>query len=161
MSMPGPPAAQVRPFVPADAEAVATVIATTMRESNARDYPRAQLEALVGYFTPAKLRQLGAERDCFVALVEGRVIGTAAREGARLVTFFVLPDWQGRGVGAALLDAVERAARAAGIAELAVAASLTGAGFYRRHGYRETHVVHEGPAAPQVALVKALGDAAG
>lgn len=82
----------IRPFEPEDAGAVSALIAVTMRESNARDYPPERLEALIAYFTPEKLRTLARERYCLVALAGGRLIGTAAREGDALATFFVDPE---------------------------------------------------------------------
>jgi GNAT superfamily N-acetyltransferase len=144
----------VRPFGPADASAVSAVIATTMRQSNIRDYPANRLEALIAYFTPEKLRALAQERDCFVAVADGGVIGTAAREGCELATFFVLPEWQGRGVGTQLLECLEENARRQGIKQLRVDSSLTGAGFYEHQGYRRTGGTLAGTAGPQITLTK-------
>jgi GNAT superfamily N-acetyltransferase len=144
----------VRPFVADDAAAVSTVIATTMRQSNAQDYPGERLEALIAYFTAEKLRALAAERECLVAESAGEVIATAAREGDELATFFVLPVWQGRGVGTRLLEQLERSARERGLEQLRVDASVTGATFYEHHGYRRTGAVLAGTAGPQITLMK-------
>jgi GNAT superfamily N-acetyltransferase len=146
----------VRTFEPADAIAVSELIATTMRRSNARDYPLDRLEALIAYFTPEKLRQLASERECLVALTDEGIIGTAAREGGELLTFFVHPDHQGRGVGARLLAPLETSARAAGLRMLRVEASVTGTPFYERCGYRRTGELLEATAGVHVALVKPL-----
>jgi putative acetyltransferase len=149
----------VRPFAWADAPPVSALIATTMRRSNAGDYPAERLEALIAYFTPEKLRHLASERQCLVALVAGGIVGTAAREGETLSTFFVHPEHQGRGVGTRLLAPLEAAARAAGLTALRVDASLAGAGFYERRGYQRTGTMVEGTAGPHVALVKSFADA--
>ncbi len=146
----------VRTFEPADAAAVSELIATTMRRSNARDYPLDRLEALIAYFTPEKLRQLASERECLVALTDAGIVGTAAREGGELLTFFVHPDHQGRGVGARLLAPLEIGARAAGLHVLRVEASVTGTPFYERCGYRRTGELLEATAGVHVALVKSL-----
>jgi GNAT superfamily N-acetyltransferase len=151
----------IRLFRTADAADVSALIARTMRISNARDYPADRLEALIAYFTPDKLRALAGERHCLVALQVGRVVGTAARDGAELVTFFVDPDHQRHGLGTLLLDALEADAKAAGLGELRVDASLTGVGFYERLGYRRTGAVVTGTAGPHVPLTKRLRDAAG
>ncbi len=151
----------VRSFTPADAPAVSALIATTMRRSNAADYPPERLEALIAYFTPEKLRHLATERQCLVALAAGRVVGTAAREHGELHTFFVHPDVQRRGVGARLLARLEAGARKVGVTTLRVEASLTGTAFYERHGYRRIGPLVPGTAGPHVPLVKALVDAAG
>jgi len=151
----------IRTFATADAPAVAALIATTMRRSNAADYPAERLEALIAYFTPEKLCQLATERQCLVALAAGRVVGTAAREASELLTFFVHPEAQGRGVGTRLLEGLEAGARRLGIPTLYVAASLTGAAFYERRGYHRTGDLVPGTAGPHVALTKALTDLAG
>jgi putative acetyltransferase len=78
-----------------------------------------------------------------------------------LVTFFVDPDHQRHGLGTLLLDALEAEAKAAGLGELRVDASLTGVGFYERLGYRRTGAVVTGTAGPHVPLTKRLRDAAG
>jgi GNAT superfamily N-acetyltransferase len=151
----------VRPFEPDDATAVSGLIAITMRESNARDYPVDRLEALIAYFTPEKLRTLAEERDCLVVLQQSRVIATAAREGSELATFFVHPARQGHGVGSRLLEQLEQRALRAGVARLKVDASLTGADFYERRGYQRTGRIVPGGAGPQITLVKELASLAG
>jgi GNAT superfamily N-acetyltransferase len=147
---------QVRPFDRDDARAVSALIAITMRESNSRDYPPDRLDALIAYFTPEKLRALADERDCLVALRGTDVIGTAAREGNELVTFFVHPDHQGAGVGSRLLGQIEERARRAGIGRLEVDASVTGVHFYEHRGYQRTGRVVAGTAGPQITLTKEL-----
>jgi GNAT superfamily N-acetyltransferase len=151
----------VRPFESNDAEAVSALIAITMRESNSRDYPRERLEALIAYFTPEKLRALAGERDCLVAVLSARLVGTAAREDSELATFFVHPAHQRRGIGSRLLMELEHRARIAGVHRLHVGASLTGVAFYERHGYRRTGAVLAGSAGLQVSLTKDLDAAAG
>ena len=146
----------VLPFQSGDAPAVSALIATTMRQSNARDYPIDRLEALIAYFTPDKLRALAEERDCLVAVAAREVIGTAARDGDELVTFFVHPAWQRQGVGTQLLMQIERQARALGMATLRVEASTTGTSFYEHHGYRRSGAVRTGSAGPQIELTKHL-----
>lgn len=127
-----------------------------MRTSNVADYPAERLRPLLDYFSPEKVAGLNRGRTCLVAERDGHVVATAALEGDELVTFFVLPEEQGRGVGSALLGALEAAARARGRGRLAVNASLTGAGFYERHGYRRLGGALEGAAGPQVPMYKPL-----
>jgi hypothetical protein len=70
----------VQPFETPDAPELSAPIAATMCRSNVAEYPADRLEALIVYFTPVKLCQLAIERQCLVALVAGKVVGTAARE---------------------------------------------------------------------------------
>lgn len=102
----------VRPFRPSDAHAVSALIRRTMRVSNGAVHPMERLQPLMDYFSPAKVDALARERVCFVAEEGGEVVGTGALEGDELVTFFVTPEQQGRGVGSRLLEAAEDAAAA-------------------------------------------------
>jgi putative acetyltransferase len=146
----------LREFTPVDAEALSALIRTTMRRSNTRDYPLERLQPLIDYFTPEKIARLNLERFCLVAEAGGALVGTAAREGGELCTFFVHPEHQGRGIGSRLLAAIEHQARAAGLTRLTVDASLTGAEFYARHGYRRTGSDRDGTAGTQIGMAKEL-----
>jgi GNAT superfamily N-acetyltransferase len=146
----------VRSFTASDAASVAALIAVTMRQSNSTDYPSDRLEALIAYFTADKLGALAEERDCLVAVSRHQVVGTAARDNEELVTFFVRPDWQRRGVGTRLLEQLERRARELGLERLHVEASITGAGFYERRGYQRTGAVLAGTAGRQITMTKVI-----
>lgn len=144
----------IRPYQAGDADAVSVIIRTTMRISNSADYAVARLQPLIDYFSPAKVEQINQTRTCLVAEADGVVIATAGLEDAELVTFFVLPEWQGRGIGASLLQALEAAARHQGLSELKVDASVTGARFYEQHGYQRSGEILNGTAGPQVSMHK-------
>ncbi len=58
-----------------------------------------------------------------------------SRDAAKIRAFFVAPAAARRGVGAALLQACEDAARAAGFTRTELMATLPGEPFYARHGY--------------------------
>jgi GNAT superfamily N-acetyltransferase len=60
-----------------------------------------------------------------------------ASEPARVRAMFVRPDWTRRGIGRAILDACERAARAEGFSKLALMATLPGEQLYRAYGFEE------------------------
>ena len=60
-----------------------------------------------------------------------------ATEPARVRAMFVRSDWTRRGLGRAILDASERAARAEGFTALALGATLPGEQLYRAYGFRE------------------------
>jgi GNAT superfamily N-acetyltransferase len=60
-----------------------------------------------------------------------------ATEPARVRAMFVREDWTRRGLGRAILDSCERAARAEGFRTLALMATLPGEQLYRAFGFRE------------------------
>src|SRR5690348_11772615 len=59
------------------------------------------------------------------------------RDAAKIRAFFVHPDWARRGIGTAILEACENAARAAGFTRCEMGATLTGVPFYGKKGYEE------------------------
>lgn len=63
---------------------------------------------------------------------------------------------RGRGVGAAVLEALERIAALRGIAELVVHAQLPAERFYRGHGYVTEGDVFEDQGVPHVLMRKTL-----
>lgn len=60
-----------------------------------------------------------------------------ATEPARVRAMFVRGDWTRRGLGRAILDACERAARAEGFKKLVLGATLPGEPLYRAFDFRE------------------------
>ena len=58
-------------------------------------------------------------------------------DAAKIRAFFVHPDWARRGIGTAILEACENAARAAGFTRCEMGATLTGVPFYRKKRYKE------------------------
>ena len=58
-------------------------------------------------------------------------------EPARVRAMFVRGDWTRRGLGRAILEGCERAARAEGFTTLALMATLAGEPLYRAFGFRE------------------------
>lgn len=58
-----------------------------------------------------------------------------ATEPARVRAMFVRSDWTRRGLGRAILESCERAARDAGFRELALMATLPGVPLYRSFGF--------------------------
>jgi GNAT superfamily N-acetyltransferase len=59
-------------------------------------------------------------------------------EPARVRAMFVRADWTRRGLGRAILEACERAARAEGFSRLALMATLPGEQLYRAAGFEQT-----------------------
>jgi GNAT superfamily N-acetyltransferase len=146
----------IRKFTPQDAPAVSALVRYTMQVSNSGDYPLARLLPLIDYFSPEKVFQLSRERIWLVAEIDGKIVGSAALEGSELCTFFVDPAYQRQGIGARLLQTLERLAAERGVPALMVDASLTGVEFYTKMGYRRTGQDKEGAAGKQIGLEKQI-----
>ncbi len=84
----------------------------------------------------------------------------AATEPARVRAMFVRGDWTRRGLGRAILDACERAARAEGFKKLVLGATLPGEPLYRAFGFREierfTVTMPDGVSVEAVAMERPI-----
>jgi GNAT superfamily N-acetyltransferase len=146
----------IRRFEPKDAEAVSSIIRHTMKISNSGDYPLERLQPLMDYFSPEKVLLLSRERYCLVAEIGGNIVGTVAVDGEELCTFFVHPDFQRKGIGTQLLDAIESIAKSSGTRVMRIESSITGVSFYKKRGYLETGRDKEGTAGKQIGMEKHL-----
>lgn len=65
-----------------------------------------------------------------------------ATDAARIRAFFVHPEYERRGVGRALLDACESAARGQGFRSFELMGTLPGVRLYEALGYRKQPMIH-------------------
>jgi GNAT superfamily N-acetyltransferase len=120
----------------------------------------AALMGQLGYDVPApavtaRLQRLGERRDVFVATDGERVVGWAALSideafvegfGAFLEGFVVDEAVRSRGIGVALLEAVEARARERGCGEIRVQSNVLRArahSFYERNGYSKVKAQYQ------------------
>lgn len=144
-----------------DRDALRELIACSALELSEKYYQRRQVEAaLQGAFgVDTKLIE---DRTYFVAESAGQLVGCGgwsrrktmfggdkfsardaalldpASEPARIRAFFVHPGWARRGVGRAILERCEAAAKEAGFKSCELMATLSGVPFYEACGYRGT-----------------------
>jgi putative acetyltransferase len=132
----------------------------SIRAHCVRDYSAGQIEAWAGPKRPEQyVRAMAAGEVMFVAEFAGRIVGFAGVAGPEIKAVYVAPGQTRRGVGRALLRAVEDHAAGAGALELRLESTLNAEPFYAAHGYaRVAPAVHEmcGVEIPCVAMRKAL-----
>lgn len=108
---------------------------------------------------PVAIEMDGRDGECAHALAEsgaGEPIGTGRlMPDGRIGRMAVLASWRGRGVGAAILEALMAEARRRGFRETYLHAQSHAAAFYARHGYvvegdeyLEAGILHIGMRTP-------------
>ncbi|MFB6269396.1 MAG: N-acetyltransferase family protein [Halobacterium sp.] len=135
----------VREATPGDAEAVRRVADAAWHDAHDDIVGPDSVERfLAEYYSIDDLRKRFAADDgtTFVASVDGTIVGYASGvpedDWYTLGSIYVHPDWQGDGVGSALLERVERAGAAAGFETLrlvVMADNEDSIGFYESRGF--------------------------
>jgi GNAT superfamily N-acetyltransferase len=129
----------IRSFKIGDEEEIYRLFYETVHTINAKDYTQAQINVMAP-LNPniEEWRKSLVENHSFVAVKkdDNKVVGFAdlTNEG-NLNRGYVHKDYQGLGIGQALLEAREDKARELGIKELFSDVSVTAKSFFERHGY--------------------------
>ncbi|HWG06619.1 MAG TPA: GNAT family N-acetyltransferase [Beijerinckiaceae bacterium] len=135
------PQPALRPFLPDDGPPVAQIFRDSIVELTGDDYDEAQQAAWIACAGDegAFIRRLGEELT-LVATIAGSPVGFISVKGQdHIDMLYVHPSVAKSGVATLLCDAVERIARARGIAKLTVDASDTARGFFTKHGFFALH----------------------
>jgi putative acetyltransferase len=152
----------LRPFLPADAPALAALFRASIEELAADDYDSDQREAWASAADDEKAFAARlAGQLTIVAVLGGAIAGFASlKDNAQFEMLYVRPDVAGQGVGAALADAIEKLATARGTAALTVEASDAARDFFVRRGYVATSrntVTIAGQWLGRTTMTRALG----
>lgn len=131
------PKLALRPYLPADAPLLREIFRDSIEQLTADDYSAAQQEAWASAADDAQAfaKKLGGGLT-LVATLSGSPVGFASLAGKdKIDMLYVHPAAAGQGVGAMLIDALEKLASSRGAAKLAVDASDTARGFFEKRGY--------------------------
>lgn len=127
----------LRPYLPADAPLLREIFRDSIEELTADDYTVAQQEAWASVADDvADFGKKLSGQLTLVATLEGSPVGFAALEGKdKIGMLYVHPAAAGQGVGAMLIDALEKLAGSRGAPKLTVDASDSARGFFEKRGY--------------------------
>lgn len=133
---------EIRRIKKEDAKEVSDLIRTTLRISNSKDYPAEVMDELVASQTPEAVLERASWTHFYIAVEEERIIGCGAigpywgkEDESSLFTIFVLPEYQGRGVGRKIVETLEKDGFFLRAKRIEIPASITGVPFYRKLGY--------------------------
>ena len=133
---------EIRRFREEDAKEVSEVIRTTVRISNTKDYPADLMDELIASETPDTVLGRASWTHFYVVCDEGKIIGCGAigpywgkEDESSLFTIFVLPEYQGKGVGRQLIWTLENDEFFLRAKRIEIPASITGVPFYLKMGY--------------------------
>jgi len=132
----------IKRFREEEAKEVSDLIRTTIRISNTKDYPTELMDQLIEYETPERVIERAGWTHFYVAHDEDKIIGCGAigpywgkEDESSLFTIFVLPEYQGKGVGRRIIETLETDIFFRRAKRIEIPASITGVPFYLRMGY--------------------------
>ena len=129
----------LRPFLPADAPALARLFRASVEILAEEDYTDDQRAAWAAASDDlASFAQRLANALTLVALRDREVAGFASFANGSLDLLYVSPDHAREGVATALADAVEKLAAARGLKEIETDASDVAHDFFKGRGYVAT-----------------------
>ena len=133
---------EIRRFEEKDAQEVSSLIAKTLRTTNIQDYSSEFIENEVKVLTPEYIAWRASWTHFYVVCEGESIIGCGAigpywgsETESSLFTIFVLPEYQGRGIGRKIVKTLERDKYALRAKRIEIPASITACEFYRKLGY--------------------------
>ena len=133
---------RIRRFTENDAETVSAMIIRTLKTSNSKDYSEEAINALEKQMQPAGVLERAGWTHFYVAEENDTIIGCGAigpywgsETESSLFTIFVLPEYQGKGIGRKIIETLEQDEYFFRAKRVEVPASITAVDFYRKLGY--------------------------
>ncbi|MBR2408769.1 MAG: GNAT family N-acetyltransferase [Lachnospiraceae bacterium] len=133
---------KLRRFQPEDAEETARLIAKTLRISNSKDYSTENIEANVASHSAEILTERAKRGHMYVACEGPKIIGCGgiapywgSTTESILLTIFVLPEYQGKGIGKQIIQTLEQDEFFLRANRIEIPASITAIEFYKKMGY--------------------------
>lgn len=137
---------EIRRFEEKDAQAVSALIAKTLRTTNIKDYSSEFIENEVKILTPEYIAWRASWTHFYVVCEGNEIIGCGAigpywgsKTESSLFTIFVLPAYQGKGIGRKIVKTLEQDEFACRASRIEIPASITACEFYRKMGYDYKH----------------------
>ena len=135
---------EIRRFRQEDAAEVERLITRTLRVTNSRDYSPEDIEANVLSHSAETVLKQAEDGHSYLACDGARIVGCGTVAGiggskteSILLSIFVLPEYQGRGVGRQIVETLERDEYFLRAERVEISSSITAVEFYRKLGYTD------------------------
>lgn len=132
----------IRWFQSGDANEVSELIIKTLRTTNIIDYSAKHIENNVKMFTPDGVIERAGWTHFYVISDNESIVGCGAigpywskEDESSLFNIFVLPEYQGKGVGRKIVETLEKDEFFLRAKRIEIPASITACEFYKKMGY--------------------------
>lgn len=133
---------EIRLFKESDACEVSALIANALRTTNIKDYSREYIENDVKKLSPERLIKRASWLHFYVFIKDGKIVGCGgigpyydSCDESSLFTIFVLPEYQGQGIGRKIIETLESDEYFLRAKRVEIPASITACQFYLKMGY--------------------------
>ena len=141
---------EIRRFQPEDAIETAQMIAKTLIISNSKDYSGEYIESTIASHSAEIISERAKDGHMYVVCDDSRIVGCGAIAGywgsiteSILLTIFVLPEYQGKGVGKRIIRTLEQDEFFLRAKRIEIPASITAVEFYEKMGYHYKNGISE------------------
>ena len=160
------PKPALRPYLASDTPILAQIFVAAIQELTGDDYNEAQQEAWAAAAEDeAAFGKKLASELTLIATMQNLPVGFASLKGAdHIEMLYVHPSAAGQGVGAMLVDALEKLAGGRGAKSLSVDASDSALDFFKKRGYvaqQRNSVPRHGEWLANTTMQKQLAPASG
>ena len=118
-----------------DVEQILELVQTTITKVYPKYYPKEVVDFFCSLHCKEKIKEDICQGNVSVLLVDGRLVGTGSYQDNHITRVYVYPDFQGKGYGSRIMEALE--------AEISLTydnvyldASLPASHLYEKRGYR-------------------------
>ena len=132
----------IRRFTEDDAEKVSAMIIQTLKTTNSKDYSEEAINAFERQLQPSHILERAGWTHFYVVEDNDTIIGCGAigpywgsETESSLFTIFVLPEYQGNGIGRKIIETLEQDEYFLRAKRVEIPASITAVNFYRKLGY--------------------------
>lgn len=157
---------KIRKYRKGEEDVLRQICRDTTRHVNVLEYGSVLVEKWVARLADSvQWRQRLQQHNPLIAENDGEIVGFAELDPTgRINAFYSHHQWQQRGVGSALLEAIEIEAKTAGITCITVVSSIGASKFFEHRGFRaveERQSLTGGTSSKSLLLIKHNGDKTG
>ena len=152
---------KIRRFMEKDAAEVSELLATTLRTTNIKDYSLEYIENVIKTHQPQNILERSSWTHFYVVCDDEKIVGCGAigpywgkTDESSLFTIFVLPEYQGKGIGRNIIQTLEHDEYFLRAKRIEIPASVTAVPFYRKMGYNYINGISEPDSKGLVRLEK-------
>ena len=139
-----------RRFEKKDAEEVRNLIVRNFLEVNSKDYGMKAMQKLADDYNVDKILQIAGFAHMYVFELEHKIVGVGSissfwgsKTESILLTIFVLPNYQGKGIGRKIIETLEKDEYFTRANRIEIPASITAVEFYKKMGYGYKNGIEE------------------